>query len=340
MRILHWNCQGLRNPLTIPFLKDINCKYKIDILFLVETKNKDAYVQRLCTDLHFHHHFLISPDGLSGGLVIFWRDTIKCEFLSSPTLYYTNMYITDDHSYFCLTYIYGHPERTPRQQLWNKLELLARGGLFQNKPRVILGDFNEIKQNSEKLGGPMRPEWQFTNFPRMIKVAGLHEVKTFGGPYTWVGNRSSGPVKSKLDRVLATATWKEQYPKAFAHLLEWVGSDHRPLLLQTEDNKWRGKKLFRYDNRWRFQKDVHLAIQNTWAQNCCQLPPHQFHEALKRCKNSLSTWKSEHHLNSQKKIHQLQTSLHQAYDSLPIDYNYISSLKAKLQNEYRLEEEF
>ena len=57
MRILHWNCQGLRNPLTIPYLKDINRKYKIDILFLVETKNKDDYVQKLGDQLQFTHHF-------------------------------------------------------------------------------------------------------------------------------------------------------------------------------------------------------------------------------------------------------------------------------------------
>lgn len=252
MRILHWNCQGLRNSLTIPYLKDINHKHKIDIMFLVETKNKDSYVQQLGKDLHFSHQILVSPDGLSGGLAIFWRNTVQCEVLSPPSLHYTDLYITEGSNTFCLTYIYGHPERKPRQQMWQAMESYIKAGLYQSKARLVLGDFNEIKNNKEKVGGPPKAEWQFTNFRRMLKASGLHEVKTFGGIFTWIGNRSSGTVKSKLDRALATAEWLDTHPKAMAQLLDWVGSDHRPLLLQTNNNKWRGMKLFRYDNRWRY----------------------------------------------------------------------------------------
>ncbi|KAG7586565.1 Ribonuclease H domain [Arabidopsis thaliana x Arabidopsis arenosa] len=320
--------------------EDINRKYRIDILFLVETKNKDAYVQSLGVDLHFDHQILVSPDGLSGGLAIFWRNTVKCDFLSPPTLNYTDMYITEGNTTFCLSYVYGNPERKPRQQMWQMMENFIRGGLYQSKPRLVLGDFNEIKNNMEKLGGPSRPEWQFLNFRRMLNVSGLHEIKTFGGIYTWIGNRSAGTIKSRLDRAVATADWKEIFPKAMVQLLEWIGSDHKPLLLHTEDNKWKGMKLFRYDNRWRHNQEVQKTIQNTWSQQCSQLPPQQFHEALKRCRNSLSSWKSEQNNNSSKKIQQLHIALKQAYDSPSPDYNYITNLKGQLQQEYRLEEEF
>ncbi|XP_020873965.1 uncharacterized protein LOC110226467 isoform X2 [Arabidopsis lyrata subsp. lyrata] len=311
MRILHWNCQGLRNPLTIPYLKDINRKFKIDIMFLVETKNKDNYVQNLGVDLHFDHQILVSPDGLSGGLAIFWRNIVACELLSDPTLNYTDMYIIEGPTTFCLTYVYGNPERKPRQYMWQMMENLVKGGLYQRKPRLVLGDFNEIKNNQEKLGGPPRHEWLFLNFRRMLNVSGLHEVKTFGGVYTWIGNRSAGTIQSKLDRVVATAEWKDKYPKAMVQLLDWIGSDHKPLILHTEDNKWKGKKLFRYDNRWRTNRDVHAVLQNTWEQKCNMLPPHQFHEALKRCRHSLSTWKSEQNFNSHKKIQQLHMDIQQ-----------------------------
>lgn len=117
------------------------------------------------------------------------------------------------------------------------MENLVNAGLYQSKPRIVLGDFNEIKDNSEKLGGPVRPEWQFTNFRRMLNTSGLHELKTFGGPYTWIGNRSSSTIKSRLDRVVATAEWQDKFPKAVVQLLDWVGSDHKPLLLQTDNTK-------------------------------------------------------------------------------------------------------
>lgn len=83
-----------------------------------------------------------------------------------------------------------------------------------------------------------------------------------------------------------------------------------------------------------------MVLQNTWNQSCNWLPPQQFQEALKRCRNSLSRWKSEQNLNSHKKIQQLHSAIQKAYDSPSLDYNYISSLKSKLQHEYRMEEEF
>lgn len=69
----------------------------------------------------------------------------------------------------------------------------------------------------------------------MISISGLHEIKTNGEVYSWVKNRSDGTTKTKLDRVLATAKWQEQFPKIWAQVLNWIMSDHRPLLLHTDD---------------------------------------------------------------------------------------------------------
>ncbi|XP_020884672.1 uncharacterized protein LOC110229260 [Arabidopsis lyrata subsp. lyrata] len=103
-----------------------------------------------------------------------------------------------------------------------------------------------------------------------------------------------------------------------AQLLDWIGSDHRPLLLQTENNKWKGMRQFRYDNRWRYKQDVHMALQNTWDQGCKHLPPQQFYEALKRCRNDLSRWKSEQNLNSHKLIQQLHHAIQKAIHLEPV----------------------
>ncbi|KAG7557763.1 Zinc knuckle CX2CX4HX4C [Arabidopsis suecica] len=275
-----------------------------------------------------------------GGLAIFWKDAVKCDFLDTPTLYYTDMYISEGSTTFCLSYIYGNPERKPRQQLWGRMMALVQAGLYQSMPRLVLGDFNEIKSNDEKVGGARRPDWQFANFQRMINISGLHEIRTFGGQYTWIGNRSCGTIKSKLDRALATADWHEKYPKAHVQLLDWYGSDHRPLLLQTEDTKWRGKKLFRYDNRWRANSEVHQLVQKTWNQYCNDLPYQSFADVLKRCRNELSSWKTGQAQNSRKKIQQLQLALQKAYESSSPDYHYITNLKVQLQHEYHMEEEY
>lgn len=198
MKILHWNCQGLkRNPLTIPYLKDIRQSSKPDVVFLIETKNGQEYVQSLCNDLGYAHHFVVNPEGLSGGMAVFWNDEVKLDFLSSPTLHYTDMYISESGSpTFRLTYIYGNPEYKERNALWKKMIFWAEAGLYQSKPRLVLGDFNDIKTNEEKSGGPSRSEASFKTFRQMLNSSGLHDIKTIGGKFTWTGHRSHYHIKS------------------------------------------------------------------------------------------------------------------------------------------------
>lgn len=82
------------------------------------------------------------------------------------------------------------------------------------------------------------------------------------------------------------------FPKAHIKILNWLGSDHRPLILCTEDRTWKGKNIFRYDNIWKLNPEVMEVIKKTWNPECEAMPPNQFSEALNKCRNSLARWKS------------------------------------------------
>lgn len=150
-----WNCQGLENPLTILYLKDIRRQYNYDILLLVETKHNYSYVQNLGKEINYAHSFVLPANGYSGGLAIFWNDGVKCSFVGKPTLHLTNMYITEGHTSYCLSYVYGNPIRQMRYQQWQRLISQAEAGFLMDKPRILLGDLNDIKGNEEKIGGPI-----------------------------------------------------------------------------------------------------------------------------------------------------------------------------------------
>lgn len=64
---------------------------------------------------------------------------------------YMDMYITNQSTYYYLTYIYGLLERSMRSMLWRIMIDMAEIGLHSGKPRVILDDFNDIKSNVDKL---------------------------------------------------------------------------------------------------------------------------------------------------------------------------------------------
>ncbi|CAH2047120.1 unnamed protein product, partial [Thlaspi arvense] len=100
-------------------------------------------------------------------------------------------------------------------------------GLYQDKPYLVLGDFNNI-------GGTLRSESSFSLFRSLFSVCGLQALKTMRGKYTWTGTRHSYSIKSKIDRAVANCHWLDMFPAAYVQLLPWISSDHRPLLIHSE----------------------------------------------------------------------------------------------------------
>ncbi|CAH2079493.1 unnamed protein product [Thlaspi arvense] len=215
----------------------------------------------------------VSPTVLSGGMTIFWDDSVAIKFLSKPALNSTDMYIIDGASTFWCSYIYGNPVKKYCNAMWFSMMSDSNVGFYQDKPCLMLGDFNDIISSDKKKGGPPRSESSFSLFRNMLYVCGLHDLKTTGGKYTWAGIRHSHTVKSKIDRVVANCHWLDMYPTTYVQLLPWIGSDHRPLLLHNELHRRCGYKLFRYDNRWQYHLKVQELVANTWNTHCSTIPP-------------------------------------------------------------------
>lgn len=156
------------------------------------------------------------------------------------------------------------------------------------------------------------------------------------GKFTWVGNRYKHTIRAKNDIALANA----DCPRAYVEDLNWNRSDHYPLLLHAEGKRCKGVKLFKYDNRWRFNEELRCEIQKVWDEECKSIPPENLNIALNNCRNRMAKWKSLTSHNSQKRIQELKASLHQADDSPTLDFHYIHELKVELNYQYRMEEEF
>jgi endonuclease/exonuclease/phosphatase family metal-dependent hydrolase len=60
---------------------------------------------------------------------------------------------------------------------------------------------------------------------------GLKEIRILGRQYTWANNLPD-PTYEKLDRVLVTAEWDQDFPLAVVTGMNRDISDHMPLLLK------------------------------------------------------------------------------------------------------------
>jgi hypothetical protein len=71
-------------------------------------------------------------------------------------------------------------------------------------PRLVIGDFNEILEQSKKEGGAQWREAQMDIFCNMLEGCQLSDLGFLGPKFTWVNHRTNGTfIKERLDRAVA-----------------------------------------------------------------------------------------------------------------------------------------
>lgn len=97
--------------------------YLQDMLFLVETKQKDDYVRDVCVWLGYDEMQIVSPRGLSGGLVVCWE--IMFQFKLFQLMQDLDLSIEYKSFNFYLSFIFGNPIPKLWYQLWEKLQRIS-----------------------------------------------------------------------------------------------------------------------------------------------------------------------------------------------------------------------
>ena len=76
MKILVWNCHGMRKPAAVRALLGIQGRVRPDVLFLSEAHLNKAKAEKLRRGLGFDVMEVLESDGRSGGLVMFWSSCL------------------------------------------------------------------------------------------------------------------------------------------------------------------------------------------------------------------------------------------------------------------------
>lgn len=115
------------------------------------------------------------------------------------------------------------------------LQELREKILSLNHPFIIDGDFNLIRYAWEKSSDNLDQCWMDA-FNDFINDTGVRELLRKGGKYTW-SNKQLNPVMCVLDRVFVSSDWDEKFPVTTYVSLVRVGSDHCPIIVDTEDRR-------------------------------------------------------------------------------------------------------
>lgn len=260
-------CRGLGSPTSVHVLVDLIHTRKPDVVFIMETMVASQRLEPIKVKMGFEGMFAVDSNGLSGGLVCFWKKGPMVSIKSySPR--HIDMVIKEEGNCedWRLTGFYRVPDRNQRSVGWNLLKSLAGQS---NLPWAVLGDFNDILHATEKKGGNPQPSWLLDGFRDAVEQSGLSDFAFEGHQFTWEKSRGKpGWVQAKLDRVLVSDDWNERFRGAKAQSIISSRSDHLPILLHVDREQARQyPKRFKFENLWLKETCWREIVIESWNQS-------------------------------------------------------------------------
>ncbi|KAH7838239.1 hypothetical protein Vadar_023890 [Vaccinium darrowii] len=162
---------------------------------------------------------------------------------------------------WCL-FVYGAPVVREKESVWENLRSLSIGihGAW-----LVLGDFNDIIAESKKSGGSSPSVRRMMDFNDVLENCGLMDLEFKGSSFTRRNWQNGEVISERLDRVVATVEWRELFCFAVVFNEVMVGSDHSPIVLDTNPKLGKPRKVFRFESFWTTEEECGETIKEEWS---------------------------------------------------------------------------
>ncbi|GKV28437.1 hypothetical protein SLEP1_g37496 [Rubroshorea leprosula] len=229
MKIISWNCRG---ALKAGFRKSVTDLIRIHnpaMLLILETKISCPDAQEVANSLGFPKSCIVNSYGLAGGLWLLWDDSrLSVDILSANN---------------------------------QAIHAVIQG------PWMIIGDFNDVVDQSEKFGKNEIPQTRARAYLDCMNHCNMVDLGFIGNRFTWANMRFSNQlIQERLDRAWANPDWKLSFPEASLFHLPHTHSDHCPILLDLNPSCPRsGSRPFRLEKFWIDHPDFQNIIHQVWV---------------------------------------------------------------------------
>ncbi|XP_059638815.1 uncharacterized protein LOC132281094 [Cornus florida] len=180
---------------------------------------------------------------------------------------------------FWLSCVYGENTVDERRDLWNCLTDMAN---IVSGPWLLIGDWNVIQSNREKLGG----------------------------------KRIAKRIYSKLDRGLMNEAWSNSIPASRIDLTSSLLLDHWGLCVRIPINVAAGPKPFRFLRVWHSQPVLKQVIAEAWSTRVNGDPIVKVVQKLRAVKKAVRVWNTtkfgsvnEHLISARTNLEECQVAL-------------------------------
>ncbi|KAI5649868.1 hypothetical protein M9H77_35873 [Catharanthus roseus] len=202
------NCHGAASKKVFRHVSDLINMHRPDVLCLLETKVSSNKAQRVMRVGNFDS-FVAAEARDFAGIWCFWKATTALKVLSVNDQHASLSVMRGNRASWMLTVIYSSPVAKYREELWNELRQV---GLRNQVPWLLVGDYNQIIHEKEKLGDNDRWRRAASSLWDFIDECGLVDLVFWGARLTCTNSRlGEENIMERLDRTFCNQAWNISY---------------------------------------------------------------------------------------------------------------------------------
>ncbi|CAL2271911.1 unnamed protein product [Prunus armeniaca] len=221
MSILCWNARGAACTKFRTTMHYLISSHHMEVLFICEPRISGLKAISMVNSLGFPRFEIVGPIGFSGGLWLMWDDSrVKVEILGTHDQAISACISWPDKPPWIFTAIYAKPCGVKRTKLW---EYLSFVGGCHNLPWLLAGDFNDMLNSGDKLGGNLIN--RLKGFKTWFDQHAMCDLGFSGPKFTWTNKR----IFERLDRSICNIQWRGLFLDAHVIHLPRMKSDHTPI---------------------------------------------------------------------------------------------------------------
>nr|XP_025616595.1 uncharacterized protein LOC112708885 [Arachis hypogaea] len=300
-----WNVRGLVGVGKLSMVKNFRKKVKVHVLGLIEIKKevvtKFDVVQMWDNDGVGWEY--VEAEGAFGGLLLMWDITV----FNSSNCYKGARWLCVDgvlvknnfRCAFCL--VYGEHDREPKLVVWEELSFLVR---LCQVPFCFMENFNEIVKVEEQLGAISLPR-SAAKFRDWINDMELRDLALTDCRFTWFRGQSC----SRIDRILVSLEWLEEFPETMLRGGPRGLSDHCPMVMNVT-KMGGGRRPFRSLDSWFTHEGFLRMVKEEWR----SLGDGPFIDKLAALTGPLGRWHRENFGNIDRQIDMFEEEIRKVDD--------------------------
>ncbi|KAL3749604.1 hypothetical protein ACJRO7_010698 [Eucalyptus globulus] len=180
--------------------------------------------------------------------------------------------------------VYGEHTFVRRRPLWEDLQHYNE--IFQDVAWLVVGDFNAIKDPSDRIGSSTNWIPYFDEFANCLNQTELTDLRFVGLRYSWTTSSGNLRKMRKIDRAMVNNKWNIDFSFSEATFLKPGISDHTPIVVRVVHPP-RRRKPFKYFEFWEKHPDFKTIVHQVWSFPVRGVPMFQLVSKLKLLKAHL-----------------------------------------------------